>query len=305
MPGNQTVLFIVGPTASGKTRLSLEIALQTHVEIVSADSRQLYRHMDIGTAKPLPEERKRVPHHMIDILEPDADFNAGEYSRMARRIISEIFERGVQPLVVGGSGLYIKSIVDGIFEGETVDPALRQHLKQRVKTEGSLSLHADLTRRDPDSAAKIHPNDAKRIIRALEIYTVTGRPASRMQQEETRPADFPYTMFGLRWDRTALCNRIDTRVDAMMGDGLIEEVSRLKKMGYEPELNSLDSVGYKEVFGYLSGARTLQETTDLIKQNTRRFAKRQMTWFRRDQRITWIDLEDPVNWGNLAQRIAT
>lgn len=297
------VLLIVGPTASGKTRLSLQIARRCGGEIVSADSRQVYRYMDIGTAKPTPQELAFVPHHCIDIKDPDAFFSAGEYGRMARRIIDDILARGHTPIVVGGSGLYLRALVDGVFAGNYRDTALRNKLNEQAREEGLAFLYHRLCAVDPESCRKIHPNDQKRIVRALEVYEISGEPISRIQAKQTEPAGFDACFWGLRWPRQVLYRRVNDRVEAMVRAGLVEEVQKLRQMGYGLEYNSLNSVGYKEVFDYLDGRATLEKTVRLVQQNTRRFTKKQLTWFRKDSRIRWIDLEEPVNWDDIAQYI--
>ena len=304
MPGSKKqVLLLVGPTASGKTRLSLEIAEKCNGEIVSADSRLVYRQLDIGTAKPTLRERKSIPHHCIDIKDPDEFFSAGEYGKFGRRVVAEIHSRDRLPIVVGGSGLYIEALVDGLFSGDYRSAELREKLKLRAEDEGLDVLYNRLCGVDPDSAQKIHPNDQKRIIRALEMYELSGEPMSRIQKEKTESADFIPLFRGLRWARETIYHRIEERVDKMIESGLIDEVRRLREQGYGSQYNSLDSVGYKEVFACLDGLASLEETVDLIKQNTRRFAKKQITWFRRDSRIQWIDVQEPVDWDGLAQRI--
>jgi len=296
------VLLIVGPTASGKTRLSIGVAEKCGGEIVSADSRQVYRYMDIGTAKPTMVERKTVPHYCIDIQNPDESFSAGEYGILARRIVAEILARGRIPIVVGGSGLYIRALVDGVFFGDYKDRDLRERLKRQAEEEGLDDLYNQLSGVDPAAAQKIHPNDSRRIIRALEVYELSGKPMTRVQEEKTEPADFIPQFWGLDWPREVLYQRIERRVDEMVQSGLIQEVERLKGMGFGLRYNSLDSVGYKEVFDYLGGSILFDEMVDLIKRNTRRFAKKQLTWFRRDSRIRWIELREPVDWDEIAQR---
>jgi len=300
---NKRVLLIVGPTASGKTQLSMEIAKKCESEIVSADSRQVYRHMDIGTDKPTASQRQQVPHHCIDIKDPDAFFSAGEYAGLARNIINEIFERKHLPLVVGGSGLYIRALVDGVFPGKYRDESIRVKLRQEAEQRGLEFLYQRLIQVDPVAAQKIHPHDSRRTIRALEVYELTGEPISRIQKERTQPAEFDSVFWALRWDRDVIYRRIEERVDRMIRSGLIEEVERLVKMDYDIGSNSLDSVGYKEVLDHLKCHSTLQETVDRIKQNTRRFAKKQMTWFRGDPRIRWIDVQEPVDWDRLAEMV--
>ena len=294
------VLLIVGPTASGKTQLSFRIAERCNGEIVSADSRQVYRYMDVGTDKPAKTELERIPHHCIDIRNPDEYFSAGEYARIARSIIQDICSRGRIPIVVGGSGLYIRAVVDGVFSGNYRNPRIRERLKKEADAMGVESLHKRLFEVDSQAAEKIHPNDMRRIIRALEVYEITGLPISKIQKEKTEPADFDPLFWGLRWDREVIYRRINERVDRMMESGLVEEVQKLREMGYGLQHNGLDSVGYKEVIEYLDGQSTLEDTVQQIKQNTRRFAKKQMTWFRRDKRIHWIDVQEPADWDKLA-----
>jgi tRNA dimethylallyltransferase len=300
---DKRVLFIIGPTASGKTRLSLQLTKKCKAEIVSADSRQVYRYMDIGTDKPAASERKKVPHHCIDIRDPDDYFSAGEYGKLAREIISEIFSRSRLSIVVGGSGLYIRALADGVFAGNYRDASVREKLKRRATEEGLEALYRRLSEIDPDAVKKIHPNDKRRIIRALEVYEISGQPISRIQATKTEPADFLPVFWGLRWPREVIYRRIEERVDQMVDSGLVQEVKKLLDMGYGFQNNSLHSVGYKEVVDHLEGHTTLQEAIHLIKQNTRRFAKKQLTWFRRDDRIQWIDVQEPVDWSALADTV--
>ena len=300
---NKQVLFIVGPTASGKTQLSIQVTKKCIAEIVSADSRQVYRYMDIGTDKPTASERKTVPHHCIDIRDPDDYFSAGEYGKLTRGIISEIFLRSRLPIVVGGSGLYIRALVDGVFAGNYRDASIREKLKRRADEEGLAALYRRLSDIDPDAVKKIHPNDKRRIMRALEVYEISGQPISRIQATKTEAADFLPVFWGLRWPREVIYKRIEERVDRMVDSGLVQEVKRLRGMGYGLQNNSLHSVGYKEIVDHVEGRTTLQEAVQLIKQNTRRFAKKQLTWFRQDDRIQWIDVQEPIDWNVLAQTV--
>jgi tRNA dimethylallyltransferase len=295
--------ILVGPTASGKTDVSLRIAERTSVEILSADSRQVYRHMDIGTAKPSEDERRRVPHHCIDIADPDAVFSAGQYGILARRIVHDILSGNKTALGVGGSGLYIRALVDGIFHGNFRDEEVRRRLSEETDGLGLEAMHRRLRVVDPDAAGRIHVNDRKRIIRALEVCAISGRPLSRLQKEGTEPADFNPLFFGLNWPREVLYDRIERRVDRMMDNGFVDEVRKLKESGYSPAHNALDSVGYREIFQHLDGRINLEETVALIKRNTRRFAKRQMTWFRSDHRIEWIEVSDSKEFERIADRI--
>ncbi|MBN2030955.1 tRNA (adenosine(37)-N6)-dimethylallyltransferase MiaA [bacterium] len=295
--------MIVGPTASGKTSLALQLAQTEQVEIISADSRQVYRYMDIGTAKPSLSERKAIHHHCIDIRNPDEFFSAGEYGKLARQIIRQTLEKNHIPVVVGGSGLYIQAAVECVFSGNYRDSRVRLRLKQKASEEGLQILYHRLSQIDPVAVEKIHPNDLKRIVRALEVYELSGEPISHIQKKKTVPSCFIPQFWGLRWPREILYRRINERVDEMMALGLIYEVEMLKARGYDTRLNSLDSVGYKEVFAYLDGTIGYTEMVESIKQNTRRLAKKQLTWFNRNQRITWIDLEEPTDWHSIAERI--
>jgi tRNA dimethylallyltransferase len=297
------VLFIIGPTASGKSRLAIEIVRLLDGEIVSADSRQIYQFMDIGTAKPSLEDRRRVPHHLIGIRTPDTVFSAGEFGSLARTTIDDVLMRKKIPIVVGGSGLYVQALTDGVFQGNYRDKAVRQKLNFQAERDGLDALYLRLGEIDPDAARKIHPNDQKRIVRALEVYELTHQSITYMQKTKTKPADFTPRLYGLDWPRAQLYRRIELRVDAMIRDGLVREVENLERMEYTTELNALDSVGYKEAFQYLQGALSFEDMVLLIKQNTRRFAKRQMTWFRRDQRIRWIPVSEPVDWDRLASDV--
>lgn len=283
---------MVGPTAVGKTELSLQLAEMLGGEIVSADSRQVYRYMDIGTAKPDIEQRRRIPHHFIDIRNPDEYYSAGEYGRQARQCIDELLAAGKQPIVVGGSGFYIRALVDGLFAPSCSDPEVKAQLRSRIQKEGLHALYQQLQEVDPITASRLHANDAQRIVRALEVYQLTGKPISSFRRGEETPAAFTPIFIGLTRPRQILYHRIEERVDAMLAAGLVEEVQTLRKMGYGLELNALRTVGYQEVWHYLTGALGYDEMVDAIKLHSRQYAKRQLTWFRRDARIQWFDLEE-------------
>ncbi len=285
------VIILVGATAVGKTALSFKLAQQMNAEIVSADSRQVYRYMDIGTAKPTAEERGRVPHHFIDIRNPDEYYSAGEYGRAARRKVADIFEREKQPLVVGGSGFYIQALVDGLFAPQISDPEIKIKWHRRIEKEGKDKIFAFLEKIDPESAQRLHPNDVQRIVRALEVYELTNRPLSAFQPGREEPADFDTVFFGLARKRHRLYQRIEARVDAMIEAGLFVEVRSLLEKGYDERYNALQTVGYREVFPFLRGEISREESIDTIKMNSRRYAKRQMVWFRRDKRIHWLDAD--------------
>lgn len=288
-PG-EPLLAVVGPTAVGKTALGIELALRLDGEIISADSMQVYRGMDIGTAKATVEERRGVPHHLLDVRDPDQPMTVAEYQDLAEEAIAAIRSRGRLPIIVGGTGLYVRAVVDRfVFTPMESDPDLRASLAEQAGREGVPALHARLAEVDPDSAARIHPNDLRRIIRALEVYHQTGQPLSSLQQAEPRdPASV--LMIGLTMERPALYRRIEERVDQQLRDGLVEEVRGLLDRGYAPGVGPMVGLGYREMSLYLRGEATLEEATALLKRNTRRYAKRQFTWFRADPRIVWYTI---------------
>jgi len=286
--------LLVGPTAVGKSAVALALAEKLGGEIVSADSRQIYRHMDIGTAKPSAAELGRIRHHFIDICDPDEEYSAGTYGRAARQCIDELLARGIQPVVAGGSGFYIRALVDGLFAPQASDPAVKQKWRLRIAAEGAAAIHAELARVDPVSAARLHPNDTQRIIRALEVQEITGQPISAFQSGAEEPAAFRPIFFGLTRPRESLYERIDLRVEHMFRDGLLDEIRRLTAMGYGLHNNALLTVGYQEILEcpeLLEPGADLAAVTALIQQHSRQYAKRQMTWFRRDERVVWIDIE--------------
>lgn len=297
----RSVHLIVGPTAIGKTFLSERIAEKIRVEIISADSRQIYRYMDIGTAKPDPAFRKKVTHHFIDICDPDAYYSAGMFGRQARETIEAVFAKGAVPLVVGGSGFYIKALVDGIFELEARDESVREELEKRLAREGLSGLYAFLQHVDPVYAAKISPNDRQRILRSLEVYLVTGKPFSYFHAQKPQAANFQPVFWGLDMERKKLYRRIEQRVDRMLEQGLIDEVQSLLDKGFGPELNALNTVGYKEVIQYFERQLSYEDMVGLIKRNSRRYAKRQLTWFRADKRIDWHQVETAADLEQLAE----
>ncbi len=284
------VLFIVGSTGIGKTALSIKLAERMKGEIVSADSRQVYKFMTIGTAKPTHAELAAVPHHFIDIKTPNEYYSAGQFGSEARICIAEIRKREKQPIVVGGSGLYIRALIDGLFEPKIADELVKTNLKKEAGENGIAVLYDRLNTVDPKTAVKLHSTDSQRIMRALEVFEVTGEPFSNFVDIKPRPADFEPCIIGLTLERSELYQRIEKRVDAMLELGLLDEVQKLQKMGYGPDLTALQSVGYHEAFLYLDGKLPGSEMAALIKQKTRNYAKRQMTWFRKDKRIHWIDL---------------
>ncbi len=283
--------LIVGPTGIGKTELSLEIADRLKdVEIVCADSRQVYRYLNVGTGKPTQAQMSQVPHHFIDIFDPDYTYTAGVYGKEARRVIDDIFKRRKHPIVVGGSGLYIRALLDGLFEEELTDAEVKRQLQKEIESKGPQDLHYELSRVDPASAQRIHPNDRQRIVRALLVFRSSGYPLSYLH-ETSPPQELGAEplIFGITTERGKLYRKIEERVDKMIRDGLIDEVRSILEMGYSKDLNSLQTVGYREVFPLLDGQVTLQETTNAIKRNSRRYAKRQFTWFRADSRTKWVE----------------
>jgi tRNA dimethylallyltransferase len=300
---NQFVLAIVGPTASGKTALSILLAEKLKGEIISADSRQIYRCLDIGTAKPAPDELKRTTHHFINILNPDQFYNAGEYGIQARTKIEELLKQNNQPILVGGSGLYVRAVIDGFFEGPGKNTEVREQLENEAHTLGAKIMFEQLKTIDPISAAKMDATKVRRVIRALEVYYTTGKPISDLHSIQESKIPFETVQFGLEWERKDLYHRIDRRVDEMIENGLIEEVRGLIAQGYSRGANALNTVGYKEIFDFLDGKTTKEEMIRLIKQNTRHFAKRQLTWFRADKRIRWIPVHDETDWNEIAEHI--
>ena len=273
----------------GKTDLAIKLALEINGEIVSVDSRQIYRYMDIGTAKPTPEQLGLVPHYMVDCVTPDDPFSAADYQKGADNAIEEITKRGKIPILVGGSGLYFRALVDGLFEGPESDKDFRQSLRQEAEESGIQVLYDRLKVIDPEDSEKIHHNDLMRIIRALEVYDKSGRRISELQKQwGATEARYKFLAFGLNLPRDELYRRIETRLDQMMSQGFLDEALSLLK--YSRELPAMNCLGYKELFLYLDGSLSLDEAIQLIKRNTRRYSKRQLTWFRKDKRIKWIDL---------------
>jgi tRNA dimethylallyltransferase len=295
------IIVICGPTGIGKTATTIRIAAEIDGQIVSADAMQVYRYMDIGTAKPSPIEQQQVKHHMIDIVDPDISFDAAQYADMGRRMIVELNSHNIVPYIVGGTGLYIKALLHGLYQSEPVDDALRIRLKDEAVTIGSEALHQRLSKVDPQTADKIHPNDTYRIIRALETFESTGKPISGYQHKH-RFCDTPfeYIEIGLRMPRETLYERIDRRVDAMIDAGFVDEVRHLLDMGYRADLKSMQAIGYRHMAAFIQGRQSWNETVRTLKRDTRRYAKRQLTWFRAGAGITWIE---PTRTRNLVSRI--
>lgn len=291
MMKKKPLIVLTGPTAAGKTELSLKIAERYGCEIISADSMQVYKYMDIGSAKITAEEMRGVRHHLIDVLMPEEDFSVYRFVQMAKQAIDEIYERGKIPLVVGGTGFYIRALLyDAEFTEESADNAVRSRLEALAKEIGPEALHDKLCAVDPESAEIIHPNNVKRVIRALEFYEQNQKPISE-HNEEQKAKDSPYDFcyFVLNMDRAVLYDRIEKRVDAMVQAGLKTEVERLRSMGYTRDLVSMQGLGYKEYLDHLNGEISEEEAIYRIKRDTRHFAKRQLTWFRREKEVIWLD----------------
>lgn len=290
------LIAVAGPTASGKTGLAVEIALRYGGEVVSCDSMQIYRGMDIGTAKPTQAEMRGVPHHLIDILEPNEEFSVARYKEMADGAIHDIAERGRLPVLAGGTGMYMRAVVDNIRFAETrKDDDLRRELKTIAETESGEKLLSMLREFDPVTAEKLHPNDVSRIIRAIEVYRTSGVPISRTAELSRRtPSDYNACLIGLYYSRREqLYEKIEQRVDGMLAVGLEREVRTLLAGGVDRNTTAMQAIGYKEFTRYLSGEETLAQAVENVKKSTRHYAKRQLTWFRRDPRIHWIDLSAP------------
>ena len=288
------LIILTGPTAVGKTKLSIELAKAVNGEIISADSMQVYKHMDIGSAKIKKEEICGVPHHLIDVLEPDEEFHVVRFQEMAKQAMEEIYAKGKVPILAGGTGFYIQAVVKDIdFSKETEKSPVREELEKLAEEKGCEYLHERLQQVDPKSAEKIHANNVKRVIRALEYFELTGKPIS-LHNEEEAAKESPYNVayFVLNDVRERLYERIDARVDAMLQEGLVEEVSGLAKKGYTKDMVSMQGLGYKEILSYLDGSYTLDEAVYILKRDTRHFAKRQLTWFKREKDVIWVNKQD-------------
>lgn len=293
---SKPLLVVVGPTAIGKTDLSLRIARQFNCEIVSVDSVQVYRYMDIGSAKASSQERREIPHHLIDIINPDQNYDAARFAEDALAAIADIHSRGRLPLLTGGTGLYLRALFQGIFSGAPVDDKLRADLRWRLQTEGCSKLHEELHAIDCISADKIHENDTHRVLRALEVYYTSGVPWSehlRVHRLQNQQARFSNTIqIGLTCDRHDLYDRINLRCQMMLDGGLEGEVRNLLDMGYHRNLKAFGAIGYRHMIAYLAKEYTWQEMTELLARDTRRYAKRQYTWFRTMEDLVWHEVKD-------------
>jgi len=299
------VIVIVGPTCSGKTNLSLKLSQLIPSEIISADSRQIYKYLDIGTAKPSKNQLKKATHHLIDILDPSENYDASLFEKDAEKIIDEIFKKNKTPIIVGGSGLYIKALIDGIFVTADKDEEYRKELHQKRKEYGNELLYKELEKVDPESAAKMLPQNWKRVMRALEVFHTSGQPIWKHHQIQYigKEKKYLFKQFGLNWDRKILYENIDKRVDEMIDMGFVDEVKNILDKGVDKNLNSLNTVGYKEIIQYLEEEITLDRAIELIKRNTRHYAKRQLTWFRKDKRIYWFDVNELTELDQFAEQI--
>jgi len=299
------ILAVVGPTASGKTALAIEFAERLQTEIISADSMQVYKGMEIGTGAPTPEEQARVKHHFVSFLDPGTKFSAGEFERLAREVVLDLNKRGKTAVVVGGSGLYLRALIDGLFDGPGADESLRSQLNAEAEKIGTPAMYDRLVRIDPAYAAQIKPTDLKRIVRALEVHTIAGEPLSALHAQH-RAAHPPLNSIQvlIDWPRSVLYDRINARVDQMLANGFIDEVRRLDAQGHAPALMRLRSLGYREFLAHIHGHQTLEPATDRMKQLTRNFAKRQLTWFRADKRIQWLSPDDVAFASQLVDTMA-
>ncbi len=302
---NIPLLVMVGPTAVGKTALAVKVAQKLQTEIISADSAQVYRFLDIGTAKPAEEEKKAAPHHLIDLVEPDRDFSVADYQKEAVKIIEKLWGEGKLPVLVGGTGLYINSVIEGYAFGQKgANRKIRDHYEQLALKEGLENVYGKLKEIDPEAASRIHPNDRRRIIRALEVYELEGRPISE-QVARTAGKESPYRIliFGLYMDRDTLYERIEKRVDLMLAAGWLEETRRLLEQGYRDTDPGMQVLGYRQLLDYLQGRIGWEYMVKEIKKQTRNLAKRQLTWFRRNKDIEWLKITDQTAIDHLTENI--
>lgn len=287
------VIVICGPTASGKTALSIKLAQKINGEIISSDSMQIYKDMDIGTAKPSKEEMQGITHHLIDFVEPNQRYSVAEFKKDAEKAIEEILSKGKTPIIVGGTGLYVDSLIYGIeYQDIQLDERYRKELEERTEKEGLRQLYEEAQKIDPQAIEKISPNDKKRILRILEIYKATGKNKTQQEIESRKNGvKYDYKVFAINWDREQLYERINKRVDIMLEQGLIQEVEQLLKK-YKEFPTAMQGLGYKEVVEYLQGEVTLEEMIEKLKMETRRYAKRQITWFKKNRQTIWIGPQD-------------
>ncbi|MBB4074119.1 tRNA dimethylallyltransferase [Anoxybacillus voinovskiensis] len=292
----EKLVVLIGPTAVGKTKMSIELAKRLDAEIISGDSMQIYRGMDIGTAKIMPAEMQGIPHHLIDIKDPEDSFSVAEFQQLVRPLIREITRRGKLPMIVGGTGLYIQSVLyDYQFTDAPSDEGYRQKLRKLVEEHGEMALFNMLKAVDEESAARIHPRNVRRVIRALEIYHCTGKTMSEWQKTQTPELLYDVAIIGLTMEREQLYRRINERVEQMIANGLLDEVKALYDRGLS-DCQSIQAIGYKELYAYFAGTISLEEAIEQLKQNSRRYAKRQLTWFRNKLPVCWFDMTDPTKF---------
>ncbi|MGP7817720.1 tRNA (adenosine(37)-N6)-dimethylallyltransferase MiaA [Niallia sp. 01092] len=303
MTKKEKVIVLIGPTAVGKTKLSIELAKRFNGEIISGDSMQIYKGMDIGTAKITKDEMEGIPHHLIDIIHPEDSFSVAEFQTLVREKISEITNRGKVPFIVGGTGLYIQSVLyDYHFQETPTDSAYRKQMESLAVTEGSQTVHALLEKIDPDAAYSIPHQNVRRVIRALEVFHVTGKKASDWQKEQSKDLLYDAEIVGLTMDRELLYSRINERVDIMVSAGLVDEVKNLYNRDIK-NCQSIQAIGYKELYKYFDGLLSFDEAIEELKQNSRRYAKRQLTWFRNKMSVKWFDMTDSVKHDNIRKKI--
>jgi len=296
-------IVLLGATAGGKSQIALHLARLASVEIVGADSRQIYRGLEIGTAAPSDEDRRVAPHHLASFLSPAETYSAGRYARDAQDTVREIRARGRLALIVGGSGLYLRALLEGLLEGPARNEGIRERLQERIAREGLETLRAELARVDPPSHAKILPGDAVRVIRALEVYEITGKPISTLRRERRRPA-MEAVRFGIQWPRPLLAERIESRIRDQLRDGFLEQARALREAGHAERAPGLHTLGYRELLAYLQGACTLDAAVSTIALRTRQLAKRQETWFRNVPGVEWLELQSAEQFPEIAAMIA-
>jgi len=301
----QKLCIIAGPTAVGKTNISILVAKKLCGEIISADSAQVYKYMDVGTAKISTDEMQGIKHYMIDEVYPDENFSVAVFKEKAEKYIEDINARGKLPIIVGGTGLYINSLLNNLeFTDSIIDVDFRNEMRQIAFEKGNEYVHQMLKNIDEESYKRLHPNDLKRVIRALEVYKHTGKPISYFQMlSKQQPCKYEYAYIGLGMNRSRLYERIEKRVDNMINSGLVQEVNNLMKMGYNKELTALQALGYKEIIDYLQGIYSFEEAVDTLKKNTRHYAKRQLTWFRNDKRVFWVHVDNYYSMSIMAENI--
>ena len=297
------ILAIVGPTASGKSELAYRISEKIKSEIISADSRQIFKYLDIGTAKPTIEIRNKFKHHFVDELKPSEYFSAGEFAKHAKIKINNIFKHDKLPIIVGGTGLYISSLIYGLFEGVGKNDEIRNELLDKLKNFGADYLHNELKKVDPISAKKYIPAQTRFVVRAMEVFLTSGIPISEHHKNQKQKEIFPSIIIGLNWERKILYDKINKRVDEMIANNFIDEVKNILEIGYDEKIPALQTVGYKEAIEFLKNKISYDEFVRLMKQSSRRYAKRQMTWFRRMKEIIWFDLKIEDDFENVKLKV--